>query len=159
MSLDYDGMVRSLMRDCRVPREKAEAEARRQLGAPAIAPDPDAERNARILEKTEQLEIVKLFRAHGCKVYSLSQARASKQSPGLPDLWVTKAWTVTPIAGGLPHRRHLAFWWETKRQVGGKRSSAQIDFAEECIAAGVGYGFGDRYAAAQYLVDLGIAAP
>jgi hypothetical protein len=78
----------------------------------------------------------------------LSQPRASKQTPGIPDLWLTRAARTDAPA--------FAFWWESKRQVGGKRSSAQEAFGAECAAAGVGYGFGDRHDARQYLATLGV---
>lgn len=46
--------------------------------------DPAAERNATILEKTEQLEIGKRLIVCRFRVYVLSQPRATKQSPGCP---------------------------------------------------------------------------
>jgi hypothetical protein len=95
-----------------------------------------------ILEKEEQQEVIKRLRVCKFKVYSLSQARASKQTPGLSDLWCVHL--VDPIA----------FWWETKRQVGGRHSDAQSDFALECRRTGVGYYTGDRYEAERVLVRL-----
>lgn len=102
-------------------------------------------RNGDVLEKAEQLEVSKRLRAFGFTVRSLSQARASKQAPGLGDLWIS-------------HRGvRWAGWWETKRQVGGRLSPAQLDFQEDCAACGVHYRVGDRFAADALLVELGLA--
>lgn len=142
MALSFESIAGGLCR-LGVPREVAEKEARRQLGI--VIPTATEERNANILEKEEQSEVRKLFLAFGFKVRNLSQARASKQSPGLGDLWVV-------------HRRApIAFWWETKRQVGGELSPDQIEFAEDCIRCNVGYGTGDRFDAQKHLIALGVA--
>ncbi len=144
MPLAFDVIVQQLQDQFGMPRERAEAIARQQPDVVAPAPT-DVVRDERILEKEEQREITKLFRAHGFTVRNLSQSRAAKQAPGIADLWVTH--TTRPIA----------FWWESKRQVGGELSPDQIVFQEDCLRCHVGYGTGDRYAAAEYLVTLGIA--
>jgi hypothetical protein len=128
-------------------RATAEREVRRQF--PLISPPPpDLMRTIRaenVREKEEQAYISKLFRGFGCRVYNLSQARATKQTPGLPDLWVT-------------HReRGLAFWFEVKRQQGGRLSEAQREFRHECTAAHVSHYVGDRRDAAHALVQLDLA--
>jgi hypothetical protein len=92
-------------------------------------------KRANVLEKEEQ------------RVYWLSQAERSGQTPGLGDLWLAH-----------PARR-LATWWETKRQLGGTRSRVQQDFAAECISCEVGYGFGDRYDFHRWLTARGFTAP
>lgn len=144
--LTYEEIVNSLVAQ-RVPRDKAEARARELCGAPA--PDPaalaQAARDAAVLEKTEQVEVRKRFVACGFDVYNLSQARAAKQTPGLPDLWF--------MHRALP----IAVWWETKRQVGGVHSEAQRTFAADCDRCKVNYGTGDRYDAERWLVERGIA--
>ena len=143
MLTEFDSLVEALVRTG-VPRAKAEASARAKLGTSSEAPATPT-RDERVLEKAEQAEVVKRFRAFGFKVYNLSQARATKQTPGLADLWCA-------------HTRHpIAFWWETKRQVGGEHSPAQIDFRAECYRCCVGYGTGDRYAADEHLILLGLA--
>lgn len=110
---------------------------------PAIV-DEDA---SRILEGKEQREIYKLFRGYGFKVRNLSQARASKQAPGLGDAWIV-------------HREFpIAFWWESKRQVGGELSPAQLEMQADCARCGVAYHHGDRYAAARLLVAVALAKP
>lgn len=130
-------------------REEAERRRRaREAGRPladdglrtaASAPIDNA------LEAREQRRVIDLFRAMGCRVYETSQKRAAKVTPGIPDLWV-----VCIRAG-------LAWWWETKRSAGGRHSSVQLDFAEECVLTGTPYGTGDRRAAEEYLIGLGLA--
>jgi hypothetical protein len=105
----------------------------------------EARRDASIDEKAEQRAVVSRLRAFGFVVYSLSQARAAKQTPGIPDLWIV-------------HRRLAwAGWFETKRQVGGKHSTAQLEFRSECDATGVNYRTGDRHVAELLLIELGLA--
>lgn len=139
--LSYDAILNGLLA-AGWPRTVAERRAREE--APATA--PNNQRDARVLEKAEQHEVMKLFRAYGFVIYSLSQPRATKQSPGLPDLWCVHT------------RRPIAYWWETKRQVGGEHSPAQLEFRAHCLRCGVGYGTGDRYAAAEHLIALGLAS-
>ena len=95
------------------------------------------------LEKSEQAEVVKLYRAYGCHVYNLSQARASKQTPGLPDLYVFRP----------PH----AWWHETKRPISGHPSPAQKVFNDECFASFVNHTIGGLAAARGTLVRIGAA--
>jgi hypothetical protein len=77
----------------------------------------------------------------------MSQARRTGQTKGVGDLW-------------LAHRgRGFCAWWESKRQVGGKRSTTQIEFGEECELARIPYGYGDRYAFAQFLELHGFTPP
>ncbi len=146
MSLTFEERVSGLMRTCNVDRARAEQLARRSLNLPEPTQTPaEIERDERIAEDKEQHEVVKMFRAYGLKVYNLSQKRAAKQTPGLADLYVTKKAAA------------IAFWFETKRQVGGELSSAQVDFRDENQAAGVRWYSGDRYHAAEALVALGLA--
>lgn len=127
-----------------VPPAKADAAARRELGMTApVAPEPA--RDDRVLEKEEQREVVKRFRVCGFNVYSTSQARAAKVTPGIPDLWLVHC------------EQPIALWWETKRQVGGQHSDAQLDFAAECVRCGVPYGSGDRYDAECWLIEHELA--
>ena len=130
-----------------IPRIKAEARVRDIYPTEAIQVDKAAERRASVLEKDEQLVITKMARAIGCTVRSTSQARAAKVSPGIPDLWIS-------------HReRCFAGWFEVKRSVGGRTSSEQIDFGEECRAAGVAYGRGDRHDFARWMTEAGFTPP
>ena len=82
------------------------------------------------LEKIVQRDIIRFFEGLGCTVYRLSQARATRQTPGLPDLYI------------FCQRKRVAFWWETKRTDTGQRSDAQLDFAGLCADCRVAYGHG-----------------
>jgi hypothetical protein len=152
---EFERLVGSIMVAGRCSRERAIAAVR--LNRPELVPahlvaaaDADLEErrgDPSILEKREQTEIYKLFRAYGFHVRNLSQARASKQAPGLGDAWVV-------------HReRPIAFWWESKRQVGGKLSPAQVEMRDDCARCRVAYHHGDRHDAARLLVQLGLARP
>lgn len=143
---EFDTLVTDLMARTGCARARAETIIRQQVphAAPAVA-DHDAEAAARILEKQEQVEVRKLLIAYGFKVYNLSQARATKQTPGLPDLWCV-------------HKREpIAFWFETKRQVGGQLSPAQVDFQAECLRCDVKHFVGHRHNVVELLLSLGLA--
>ncbi len=145
MSLaEYDAYVAQLAA-AGVATWAAERQAREKYPDAVRERELEAERREDVLEKEEQAEIRKLFLSFGFKVRNLSQARASKQSPGLADLYV--------VHRELP----IAFWWEAKRQVGGKLSPAQVEFRDDCLRCGVGYGSGDRHAARTHLIKLGLA--
>jgi hypothetical protein len=113
-------------------------------GARAPLAEPTPEDDA-ALEADVQREVIRLFRAMGGDVYELSQKRAAKQTPGLPDLWCF-----------MPRRR-LGFWWETKRPRGGRLSPAQVHFAEQCAATGTPYGTGALRDAEDFLILRRIA--
>jgi hypothetical protein len=116
--------------------------AYRARKAGTLAPDDRTEDR---LEKAEQLECWKVFRAFGGRVYSLSQSRASKQTPGLGDGFVV-----------FPGR--VSFWWESKRQKGGVVSPAQQEFHELCAGAdGSKHYIGGRREAEEMVIALGIA--
>jgi hypothetical protein len=146
MSSDYDVMVEGLMA-YGVSREKAIARARTSYPEAAEAQDAASVKRADVLEKREQWAITRMARAIGFTVRSTSQPRASKVAPGIPDLILT-------------HRARGFFgFWETKRHVGGKRTTAQVEFGEDCIAAGIRYFYGDRYMFARWLTVNGFTAP
>lgn len=115
--------------------------------APTLTPEQLAQqqRDANAREKEEQWEVTKRFRVCGFKVRSTSQARASKIAPGIPDLII--------------HHRDapIFLFWESKRQVGGKYSDAQLEFREDCERAAITCIGGDRYDAERYLVSIGRA--
>lgn len=93
-------------------------------------------------EKSVQVRVIATFKAHGGVVASLSQPRASMQTPGIADLYVF-----------LPRRRRTV-WWETKRP-GGKQSKEQIEFERLCRACGHDYGLGGPAEVETYLRSIG----
>lgn len=75
------------------------------------------------LESQEQAAITRLLDAAGFCVYDLSQGRATRQTPGLPDLYA-----VHPEVGWV--------WWvEVKRQKGARVSVAQRLFQDIHVVA------------------------
>src|SRR4051812_25864163 len=88
-----------------VPKERAEASARRELGMTGRIAGDRPDDGALEDEHVEAGD--KLVRALGGHVVRNSQKRASKVTPGVPDR----------IYFFPAHRR--AFWWEAKRD-GGK---------------------------------------
>lgn len=150
---DYDRSVAELVAKGFAPSVAA-TEVRRQLlgSVPSqqqlevvAAIDERIERSENVLEKEEQLEIRKLAIAYGFKVKNLSQARKSRIAYGIPDLYL--------VHKTLP----IALWWESKRQVGGERTTQQEEFGDDMVRCAVGYGFGDRYNFVEKLLELELA--
>lgn len=123
---------RQSRRDAGLPLEETPAEAK------ARTQEEDHRREIEI-----QREIRRLFLAHGFRVCWLSQARRSKQTAGIADLWVT-------------HRgRGIAFWFEVKAE-GGEQSEAQHEFELDCIATNTTYVLGGYATAENYLREMGV---
>jgi hypothetical protein len=130
--------------------EARRRDERRREGKP-LAPDP-VELQKRIeeidarLEKAIQLDVMKVYKGFSCKVYNLSQPRATKQTPGLPDLYVR------------PPRRikYRSFWHETKTP-SGVQSDDQLQFQMDCVAEGTDYVLGGVLAAEEQCIKLGLA--
>lgn len=93
-------------------------------------------------EKSVQLRVVRVFEAYGGIVKSLSQPRATMQSPGFGDLYVF-----------LPRWKRTV-WWETKRP-GGKQQPEQIDFEGMCRLCNQDYGCGGVDEVLNYLESIG----
>jgi len=87
-----------------------------------------AERTPKLTEKQVQAAIVKRLSRLGVAVYSTSQARASRVSPGLPDLVCID-------------RHRGVFFVETKAE-GGKQRPERRVFQERCEEAGGSYVLG-----------------
>lgn len=136
---EFDRLTSALMATAHIDRDRAEAAVRKSLGVGKST--EKSERDARILEKAEQAEIVKLFRRHGFVVRSTSQARASKIAVGFYDLFCTHK--------TLP----IALFFDSKRQVGSVWSEAQKDFENDCHRCGILCYHGDRYEAQRILIE------
>jgi hypothetical protein len=98
------------------------------------------------LEKQIQADVVKAYRAHGCIVYSLSQPRATKQTPGIGDLYVL--WPEMHFEGP-------ATWWHETKTPTGRASPDQVEFREYCDRCGEGYVIGGLAAAEAKLREIG----
>lgn len=121
---------------------------RRARGLPLE--ETPAEREERLqsedmrLEKEIQRDVVKLYRAHGCIVYALSQTRASKQTPGIGDLYV-----LNPVK-----KRD---WWHETKTLFGRQSPDQREFSLLCHSCTVEYVIGGVEAARRQLKAIGYA--
>lgn len=124
--------------------EQRRRDARRANGLPLT--ETPAELAERIVEEDSRLEkqiqadVIKLYRAHGCVVFNLSQARATKQTPGIGDLYVF--W---------PEYRGLGptVWWHETKTPAGKLRPDQREFQQLCEECLVGHVVGG-VAAAEY---------
>ena len=113
---------------------------------PAEAAERIAEDDQR-LEKEIQADVVKLYRAFSCIVYKLSQPRATKQTPGIGDLYV-----FWPEMRGLGP---TAWWHETKTPTGEQRPD-QREFQRLCEAVeSRSYVMGGLVAAESKLREIG----
>lgn len=127
--------------------ERLKRLVRRAKGEPVSEPTPverarqEAEQDERN-EKAIQARVRKIFLAHGCEVYSLSQPRSTKQTPGIGDMFVI-------------HRRlRAAFWFETKTPRG-RQSPDQVVFQEALSFTPTGYVLGGEAAAWDHLRKIG----
>lgn len=144
-TLTFEDAVEEIMQRTGTSRALAEKHVANQLPHlnRLFSSTPTKDENA--LEKEEQVEIRTLLIAYGFTVRNLSQYRPSKIALGFPDLFVTH------------NTQPIAFFHETKRQVGGARRPAQVVFAEDCNRCGVRCSHGDRYAVVELLIELEIA--
>jgi hypothetical protein len=128
--------------------ERNRRDDRRRKGLPLHdTPEEQAERiqeEDNRLEKEIQADVRKLYIAFGCVVYNLSQPRATKQSPGLADLYVV-------------HRGSHQVWWHETKTPAGQQSLAQKYFQEIHTRTPVGYVVGGRLAAEEELIRRAIA--
>lgn len=113
---------------------------------PAEAAERVADDDVR-LEREIQRDVVKLYRAHGCVVYEFSQKRASKQTPGIGDLYV-----FNPEL----HAYGPAAWWHEVKTATGRLRPDQNVFGELCQQCGVWYVVGGVAAAEAQLARLGM---
>ena len=75
---------------------------------------------------------------------SMSQARKTRQTPGVPDLIVFNS-------------RAGRMWFFECKAEGARPSPAQVYFAELCETAGIDYVIGGTFAAINHLRQIGVA--
>lgn len=128
--------------------EAERRQARRAAGLPLYL--TPAEVAARIqedddrLEREIQVDVVKLYKAFGCQVWSHSELRRAKVTPGYPDLTV------------LHPRRRLTWYHETKTP-SGTLEPAQLEFGSVAAESGVTVIVGGVAAAEEFLISCSIA--
>jgi len=88
-------------------------------------------------ETDVQRDVRACYERFGCAVYSTSNTRRTKNTPGFPDLWVM-------------HLTRGAWFHETKAR-DGRQSPAQKLFEARCQQAGVDYILGGLSAALAHL--------
>ena len=87
-----------------------------------------------------------MLEAMGCACYVFSESRATRITPGIPD-----------VLFFLPNGRGMA-WWEAKT-IDGVVSEAQFGFEEHCLRCGQPYVRGGLPELTAFLRGLGIIAP
>lgn len=102
----------------------------------AVAPPPQ--------EKAVYEAVARILTLAGCQVYRLAQSRATRQTAGLPDLWV-----FGPTGGA---------WIEVKRP-GGRLRPEQRVFRERCQARRIEHVVGGLEQVEALLVRWGLAEP
>jgi hypothetical protein len=110
-------------------------------------------RPRRAREKGVEAAIDQLCAKAGCVSVRFSQARATNQTPGIPDrryyVWRRDTWNLKG-----PEQR-LAFWVEVKAP-GGRQSSAQRTFQGLCELAGDPYVLGGFREVLAFLIRHGL---
>ena len=94
-------------------------------------------------EREIRAEGVKLLRALGCRVEVFSENRATRNTPGVPDVYAF-----------LPNGRGTV-WWEAKVP-GGRISYDQYDFEAACLMCGQPYVRGGLAELRHFLAGLEI---
>ena len=96
------------------------------------------------LEKGVQYDVKRAYEAVGCFVANFSQARASKQTPGIPDFYVSP-----PLLRGAP-------WWHEVKRPKGKQSVQQRAWQQMCEVRHVAYVCGGVQEALEHLREIGV---
>ena len=107
---------------------------------------------ADLSEKEVEHQCDNLMKSLGWTIVRFSQARATKQTRGIPDRRYYPPKDAPAIA---PEVWPLAFWFECKKS-GGKQSVYQAEFEKMCTSAGDHYVLGGLKELAQYLREQGI---
>lgn len=144
---EFDRMVEQIMTQWRVPRDKAEAAARRELG---IEPGNYLEeiRDEALIDDLEDDVMYhgdRLMQSLGFVVIRLSQKRRSKITAGVPDRRY------------YHQRRRLKLWWEAK-SVSGRQRPEQREFQLLCDSTDDPYVLGGLDALRAWLVEHRVAA-
>jgi hypothetical protein len=151
--LGYDATLAAL--EARgVPREKALQFAREQWPDVAAQQDAAAEKAELRREKDVEHAGDKLMQAHGFTVVRLSQPRASKITPGVPDRRYYRTAGDVSRPGTVVTGPFVA-WWEAKTSTG-KQSPAQREFQAMAEACGETYLVGTDAVLRDYLAREGL---
>lgn len=142
---EFDALVARMVA-MKIPREKAEAAARKELG---IIPKSQLEQirdEAEVAELEDDVMAAgdRMMQALGFSVVRLAQKRASKITEGVPDRRY------------YHRKRRLVVWWEAKSTTGRQRP-AQREFQIMCDDVGDPYVLGGVDALRAWLVENDVA--
>ncbi|HEV8448564.1 MAG TPA: hypothetical protein VGQ44_17160 [Gemmatimonadaceae bacterium] len=140
--LGYEATVRA-MRERQIPEEKIQKFAREQWPEVAAEQDAAAVKVEARREKDVEHAGDKLMLAHGFRVISFSQPRATKQTAGISDRLYINA------------KRRLAVFWEAKTSTG-KQSPHQRDFQALVESVDWTYVVGTDAVLGAYLNEQGV---
>lgn len=142
---EFDTLVAEMVA-MKIPREKAEAAARKELGIIPKSQLQQIRDDAEVAESEAEVERVadQIMGALGFAIIRLSQRRASKVTAGVPDRYY-----VHP-------RRLLAVWVELKSATGRPRPE-QLQFAQLCRDADLAHVLGGIDALRAWLVENRVA--
>lgn len=146
ISIEFARLVEQIMTQWRVPRDKAEAAARRELGIEPKTVLEEIRDDALIADLEDDVVYAgdRLMQSLGFVPIRLSQKRRSKVTAGVPDRYY------------IHPRRKLALWWEAK-SVRGSARPEQLQFQELCRSAGVHHVLGPLDALRAWLVENRVA--
>jgi hypothetical protein len=154
MLSDLDTMVGSLV-GMGVPRERAEARVREELGLPpASAAIPAVDVNA--LERAIEHAGDVLMQELGFEVIRFSHPGKTMQTPGIADRRYYRRPRTVERGGLRFHRPAVILWWEAKSNQGEQRPG-QVLFQELVEACGEYYCVGELSALVEWLVAHRIA--
>jgi hypothetical protein len=135
-------------------RQRLRAEGARSFDAARGVPVPEVEEDA--LEKAIEHEGDKLMAALGFEIVRLSQARASKVTPGVPDRRYYRRPRIVERSDGRYITRAFACWWDAKTTTGTQRPDQKL-FQEMVEAVGETYLVGTHEALIRWLTVERIA--
>lgn len=127
-------------------RRRSARDAGRSLDVGSVLRASSAEMDQDPLKREREIqeEVVRQYRAFGCVVFSTSQVRRAKVTPGIPDLFVFNC-------------RVGRSWWHETKTAAGVHSPDQMEFAAFCQKCNEGYVTGGVGAAEEALVTFGVA--
>lgn len=144
--LEFARLVDQIVTQWRVPRDRAEAAARRELGIEPRSALEEIRDDALIAELEDDVVDAgdRMMQNLGFVPIRLSQKRRSKVTAGIPDRYY------------VHERRKIVVWWEAKT-VRGVASPAQLQFQRLHHNAGVHHVLGPLDALRAWLVENDVA--
>lgn len=110
------------------------------------------------LEADIQQNVKAAYERLGCFVANFSQGRKTRQTPGIPDLYVFPPGRPDQVrAAAVGHAQlALAPWWHETKRPGEKQSLEQVEWQRRCENRGVAYVLGGVADAVAHLRKVGL---